>query len=118
MMKKNIFKVFTVLALGASLTGCGESFLETDYYEGVDTETALSTVNNVSTALNGTYYNLFYYYFAGNYAVSIGDIPTDISYWNGKTGHFDDIYTSKLSYPCGLFFVEIPLLFKNIIRVF
>lgn len=93
MMKKNIFKVFTVLALGASLTGCGENFLETDYYEGVDTETALSTVNNVSTALNGTYYNLFYYYFAGNYAVSIGDIPTDISYWNGETGHFDDIYT-------------------------
>ena len=43
--------------------------------------------------MNGAYYNLFYYPFAGNYAVSIGDIPTDISYWNSKTGHFDNIYS-------------------------
>ena len=48
---------------------------------------------NISTALNGTYYQLFYYAFAGNYALAIGDIPTDITYWNTKTGHFDGIYT-------------------------
>ena len=28
-----------------------------------------------------------------NYALAIGDIPTDITYWNTKTGHFDGIYT-------------------------
>lgn len=92
-MKKNILKAFLILALGAGVSGCGNSFLETDYYKGIDVETGLSTVGNISTALNGTYYDLFYYYFAGNYAVNIGDIPTDISYWNGKTGHFDGIYT-------------------------
>ncbi len=56
------------------------SFLETDNYKGVDLEGGLNTVTNVSTALNGTYYQLFYYAFAGNYALAIGDIPTDITY--------------------------------------
>ncbi len=92
-MKKYILKAFMLLALGAGSASCGDSFLETDYYAGVDTDNALTSVNNVATALNGTYYSLYYYGFAGNYAISIGDIPTDISYWNGQTGHFDDIYT-------------------------
>ena len=76
-MKKNILKTFIILALGAGISGCGNSFLETNYYKGIDVETGLSTVDNISTALNGTYYDLFYYYFAGNYAINIGDIPTD-----------------------------------------
>lgn len=91
-MKRQILKAFTLLMLTGSISSCGESFLETDYYKGVDASTGLSTVTNVGTALNGTYYNLYYYYFAGNYAVNIGDIPTDISYWNTLTGHFDRIY--------------------------
>lgn len=92
-MKNKILKAFAIFALGTSLSGCGNSFLETDYYKGIDVETGLSTVDNISTALNGAYYDLFYYNFAGNYAINIGDIPTDLSYWNGKTGHFDGIYT-------------------------
>ncbi len=91
-MKKSILKAFIVLALGVGLTSCGNSFLETDYYKGVDTDDALTSISKVTTALNGTYYNLYHYYFAGNYAVNIGDVPTDIGYWNGKTGHFDRIY--------------------------
>lgn len=61
-MKKNILKTFIILALGAGISGCGNSFLETNYYKGIDVETGLSTVDNISTALNGTYYDLFYYY--------------------------------------------------------
>lgn len=92
-MKKQILKLFTVLALGSGMSSCGSDFLETDYYSGIDIDGGLSSVNNISTALNGTYYQLFRYYFAGNYAITIGDIPTDITYWNSKTGHWDDIYT-------------------------
>lgn len=92
-MKKQIIKAFVLLALGSGISGCGNDFLETDYYAGIDVDGGLSSVNNISTALNGTYYNLYYYAFAGNYAINIGDIPTDIAYWNGQTGHFDDIYT-------------------------
>ena len=92
-MKKYILKAFMLVALGAGMTSCGDTFLETDYYSGIDTEDALTSISKISTALNGTYYNLYHYSFAGNYAINIGDIPTDLSYWNGKTGHFDGIYT-------------------------
>ncbi len=92
-MKKQILKLFTVLTLGTGMSSCGSDFLETDYYTGIDIDSGLSSVNNIATALNGTYYQLFRQYFAGNYAVTIGDVPTDLAYWNSKTGHWDDIYT-------------------------
>lgn len=90
---KNIFiKGVAALALSATLTGCGDKFLETDMFDAVDMETGLTNVTNIGYAVNGTYYRLEYYYFAGNYSTNIGDIASDISYWNSKTGHFDDIY--------------------------
>ncbi len=80
------------MALSFGTIGCGSKFLDTDYFGGVDVETGLSSVDNIGTALNGTYNRLFRYQFAGNYAINIAEIPTDISYWNGLTGHFDSIY--------------------------
>lgn len=92
-MKKLILKAFALTVLAGGVAGCGNSFLETDYYNGIDQETALNSVDNISTALNGAYYQLYRYYFAGNYATTIGDIPTDLAYWNAGTQHFNDIYT-------------------------
>lgn len=91
-MKKSILKIFAVLALVSGMSSCGNEFLKTDYASGIDVETGLNSVETLGTALNGTYYRLFYYGFAGNYAISIGDIPTDLSYWNTKTGHWDKLY--------------------------
>ena len=54
-MRKQILKIFTVITLVGGTSSCGESFLETDYYKGVDVETGLNSVNNIKTALNGTY---------------------------------------------------------------
>lgn len=101
-MKKYILNAIAIFTFATGLSSCGDSFLETDNYKGVDLEGGLNTVTNVSTALNGTYYQLFYYAFAGNYALAIGDIPTDITYWNTKTGHFDGIYTYEISLGLGL----------------
>ena len=91
-MKKNIFKSLAIIVLSSMMSGCGNSFLETDYYNGIEAGSGLNSVTNISTALNGVYDRLFRYYFAGNYAITIGDVPTDISYWNTKTGHWDKIY--------------------------
>ena len=105
-MKKFILKTFAALALAGGVASCGNDFLETNYYRGIDIDTGLNSVNNIGTALNGTYYRLFAYYFAGNYATSIGDIATDLAYWNGLTGHFDGIhtytYTDTDSYLAGI----------------
>lgn len=85
-------KALAVLALATGLTGCGDDFLDTKLYNGVEIDTALDTPTKIGYALNGTYYRLFQYYFAGNYATTIGDVSTDVAYWNGKTNHWNEIY--------------------------
>ncbi len=92
-MKKSIYikALSTVLAAGA-LTSCGDGFLDAKQYDAVDLDSGLNSVTNIGYAVNGEYYRLFHYYFAGNYATMIGDIASDISYWNTETGHFNNIY--------------------------
>ncbi len=90
---KNIFikaLVGVVLTIGAS--GCGDKFLETDIYDAVDLESGLSTPNSIGYALNGAYYQFCRYYFAGNYATTMGDLGSDIIYWNGQNSHQNAIY--------------------------
>lgn len=96
-MKKNIFKGFLVATLCLGMAGCGNSFLDTDYYRGIDVDGGLNSAQNVSIALTGTYNAFFDRYFAGNYATTIGDIPTDLSYWNSLTGHWDGIYRYSIT---------------------
>lgn len=91
-MKKLILKVFAVAALSGVSVGCSSEFLDTDYFGGIDVDSGLTNVTNIGTALNGTYYRLFHYNFAGNYATNIGDLASDIAYWNGNNGHFNTIY--------------------------
>lgn len=95
-MKRNIFKALAVVALAASLTSCGDDFLETKNYKGVDVDNGLSNASAVANAVNGEYYWLHDYRFAGNFAINIGEIPTDIAYWNAGTDHFNDIYQFTL----------------------
>lgn len=82
----------TVLLAG-SLASCGDKFLDTDIYTGKDSEEAMTNVSSVGLALNGIYYRLCYFYFSGNYATMIGDIASDISYWNAQAQHFNNIYS-------------------------
>lgn len=91
-MKRNIFKVLTSVAIAAVMTSCGNDFLETKNYNGVDVDNGLSNASAVANAVNGEYDWLHNYRFAGNYALNIADVPTDIAYRNGATGHFSDIY--------------------------
>lgn len=91
-MKNIILKSVIGMACVAGITSCGDKWLETDYYAGVEAEGALTNPTVIEYALNGTYYQLQTYYFAGNYATLIGDIASDITYWNQATGHFNQIY--------------------------
>ena len=91
-MKKLYIKALAALAITGSVASCGDSFLDTDMYDAIDINTGLNNVTNIGYAVNGAYNRLYRYYFAGNYATSIGDIASDISYWNTKTGHFNAIY--------------------------
>lgn len=90
---RNIFlKSLVGIACVAGMTSCGDKFLETKYYGGVESEGALTTPSVIGYALNGTYYQLQTYYFAGNYAYSLGDIASDIVYWTARNNHQNDLY--------------------------
>lgn len=91
-MKRHILKSLAAIAMAGSLAGCGDDFLETDIYNGIDIDSGLNSAGNIATALNGTYYQFCRQYFAGNYATTIGDVVSDIAYWNGSTGHWDGLY--------------------------
>ena len=100
-MKNTILKICAALTLTVGLVNCGNDFLETKYYNGTSSEDGLTSVSMVASALNGTYYQLFYIYFAGNYAITIGDELTDIVYRHA-VGHWQSInqytYTDTDSY--------------------
>lgn len=91
-MKKYIIKTLGAIALCFSLTGCGDSFLDTKIYDAVDLDKGLAGPTSIGYALNGAYYQLYRYNFAGNYATLIGDIGSDLSYHYNSTNHFTDIY--------------------------
>ena len=87
-MRKSIINSILAVALASSLTSCGDKFLETEMSNGIDFEEALNSTSKIGTALNGAYYELMYYYFAGNYATMIGDMASDIVYKSGNSNHF------------------------------
>ena len=80
------------LALVASMTSCGDTWLETQLPNGIDLETALDNPDNVGIALNGTYFRLFNYRFAGDYAILIGDVCSDDTYSTLTNGQFRNLY--------------------------
>ncbi len=89
---KNIFiKALAGVMLTLGATSCGDKFLETNIYNGIDLDTGLNSVNNIGSALNGVYYRFYYYGFAGSYALNVADIASDLAYWNGEKGHFQNI---------------------------
>ena len=92
-IKSKTIKLLSAFLIAGSLTSCGDKFLDTDIYIGKDSEEAMTNVTSVELALNGIYYRLCYYYFSGNYATMIGDIASDISYWNAQASHFNNIYS-------------------------
>ena len=91
-MKKIILKSVIGLACVAGMSSCGNSWLETKYYAGVEAEGALTSPTVIEYALNGVYYQLQRYYFAGNYSTTLGDIASDIVYWYGSNAHQNQLY--------------------------
>ncbi len=94
-MKRYIYILLSTIVL-FTFTSC-DGFFDTDNREGVDVTGGLTSTPNIRNAMNGTYYNLYYYSFGGNYAVTFGDIATDLTYFNFSTAHFSGIYSYNIT---------------------
>ena len=91
-MKTIYIKSLAALVLAGGMASCGDKFLESDMFGQVDSSTALDNIDNIGYALNGSYYALTYYKFAGTEATFWGDVASDLPYWNQKSAHFNDLY--------------------------
>lgn len=89
-MKKFISRLLICTALTGCLASCN-NFFDTEYNEGIDVDNGLTSVDNIKYALNGTYYQLFRFYFTGNYSLTIGDMAGDMAYLNGSANHWTTI---------------------------
>lgn len=72
-MKKHILGLLFLSVTGTCLTSCGDDFLDTKNYSGVDVDNGLTDASSVSNAVNGEYDWFYHYYFAGDFATMIGD---------------------------------------------
>ena len=88
--------IYILLSTIVLFTSC-DGFFDTDNREGVDISGGLTSTPNIRNAMNGTYYNLYYYSFGGNYAVTFGDVATDLTYFNFSTAHFSGIYSYNIT---------------------
>lgn len=83
-MKRYKYSVL-VLALTFGVSGCS---LDTDTYDQKKGDAAYSSLKDIENGLNGSYYELGYYYFLGNYAVILGDMCAGVSNGSSSSGHF------------------------------
>ncbi|MCM1027992.1 MAG: RagB/SusD family nutrient uptake outer membrane protein [Pseudoflavonifractor sp.] len=91
-MKKSYIKALAAVMVTGALSSCGNDFLDVEIPNGVDLDNGLTTVDNIGYALNGAYDRLGAYQMGANYATNIGDIASDLAYWNGQTSHFQNLY--------------------------
>lgn len=95
-MKKYLYIILLSVTASLSFTSCDDLF-DTNKRDGVEINGGLTDATRMNTALNGAYYNLYYYGFCGNFAVSIGDMAADLGYFNFATSHFSSIYTYNVT---------------------
>ena len=95
-MKKIIIHTLVAAAMTAGFSACGDSFLETKFHKGQDLDQGLTSVSAVDAALNGTYDRFYDYRFVGRDAIAMGDIASDLSYWNAETSHWNEHYSFSL----------------------
>lgn len=73
------------LALVLGMSGCS---LDTDTFDQKKGDNPYTSLKDIESGINGSYYELGYYYFLGNYAVILGDMCAGISNGSSATGHF------------------------------
>lgn len=91
-------KKYKYLALGlAMFLGVSSCSLDTEVYDQKDGSTAYTTLKDIKNSLNGAYYRVGYYYFLGNYAVTLGDMVSGMSAGNASSGHMYDFSSFTFS---------------------
>lgn len=93
-MKNTAYGILMALLLGLGFNSCS---LEPEYYQGKESSEAIETPGDAQTALNGVYYQLGYYPFAGRDVIALGDVATDIIENMNRTTHLLTIWRYNIT---------------------
>lgn len=87
-------KKYKYIALGLAMTlGVSSCSLDTEVFDQKDGATAYATLKDIKNTMHGAYYRTGYYYFLGNYAVTLGDMTSGMSAGNASSGHMHNYST-------------------------
>lgn len=100
-MKKIIYTLLS-LTTGFALTSCSKDFTETQFHQG-EQMAPLSSVEQLTSFVNGTYVKMRDVYYLGSYYRAYGEIRSDEMYNTEKTSRLLGIstYTMKTNDPDG-----------------
>ena len=90
-------KIYTlIVALGLLFPSC-DSYFDVELYQNIPSDKAYNTVSDITNNLNGAYYALGTYRFAGRDVPAIGDLASDNGLASATSGHFVAISTYTYS---------------------
>ena len=94
-MRKIIY-TFLSLTTGFALTSCSKDFTETQFHQG-EQMAPLSSVEQLTSFVNGTYVKMRDVYYLGSYCRAYGEVRSDEMYNTEKTGRLLGVstYTMK-----------------------
>lgn len=81
---KKIYKNILIVACALGMASCD---FDVETYQAIPTDDAFASVDDVQNGLNGAYQAFGSYRFYGNNVVAIGDLASDVSIADPKSGH-------------------------------
>ena len=93
-MKNTVYRVLIAFLLGVGFLSCS---MEPEYYQGKDSDEAITNPIDAQTALNGVYTRLGDYAFGGRDVIALGDVATDIVTHLNLTTHLLTIWRYNIT---------------------
>ncbi len=93
-MKNTAYHILIALLLGIGFLSCS---LEPEYYQGKDSDEAITDPIDAQAALTGAYSRLGDYAFGGRDVIALGDVATDLIFDLNRTTHMLTIWRYNIT---------------------
>lgn len=93
-MKNTAYHILIAFLLGVGFLSCS---LEPEYYQGKDSDEAITDPISAQTALTGAYSRFGDYPFAGRDVIALGDVATDLVFDLNRTTHLMTIWRYNIT---------------------
>ena len=93
-MKNTAYHILIAFLLGVGFLSCS---LEPEYYQGKDSDEAITDPISAQTALTGAYSRFGAYAFAGRDVIALGDVATDLVFDLNRTTHLMTIWRYNIT---------------------